>query len=52
MGTPSYAQNVHHRPKRTLAFSYIIPQQLGMFGPDFTNRLNVPTLGCKFFLSN
>ena len=32
----SYAQNVHHRPKRTLAFSDIFPKQLEIFSPNFT----------------
>jgi len=37
----SCAQNVHHRPKRTLAFSDIFPKQLGIFSPNFTRLLNV-----------
>jgi len=37
-----YVQNVHHRPKRTLAFSNIFPKQLGIFGPNFTHLLTVP----------
>jgi len=31
----------HHRPKRTLAFGDILPNQLGIFSPNFTNLLNV-----------
>ena len=38
----SYAQNVHHRPKRTLAFSDIFPNRLGIFSPNFTSLLCVP----------
>jgi len=37
----SCTQNVHHRPKRTLAFSDIFPKQLGIFRPNFTRLLNV-----------
>ena len=37
----SCAQNVHHRPKHTLAFSDIFPKQLGFFRPNFTHLLNV-----------
>jgi len=37
----SCVQNVHHRPKRTVAFSDIFPKQLGIFGPNFTYLLNV-----------
>jgi len=37
-----YVQNVHHRPKCTLAFSDIFPKQLGIFGPHFTHLLYVP----------
>jgi len=37
----SRAQNVHHRPKRTLAFSDIFPKHLGIFSPNFTRLLNV-----------
>jgi len=33
--------NVHHLPKRTLAFSDIYPKQLGIFSPNFTCLLNV-----------
>ena len=36
-----HAQNVHHRPKCTLAFSDIFPKQLGIFSPNFTRLLNV-----------
>jgi len=32
----SYAQNAHHRPKRTLAFSDIFPKQFRIFSPNFT----------------
>ena len=39
----SYVQNVHHRPKRTLAFSDVFPKQLGIFSPNFTRLLYVPT---------
>ena len=35
------AQNDHHLPKRTLAFSDIFPKQLGIFRPNFTRLLNV-----------
>jgi len=35
-------QNVHHRPKRTLAFSAIFPKQQGIFGPNFAHLLDVP----------
>ena len=37
----SCAQNVHHRLKRTLAFSDIsgFPKQLGIFSPNFTRLL-------------
>ena len=34
-------QNVHHRPKRTLAFSDIFPKQLEIFRPNFARLLNV-----------
>jgi len=34
-------QNVHHRPKRTLAFSWHFPKWLGIFSPNFTTLLNV-----------
>ena len=37
----SCAQNVHHRPKRTVAFSDIFPKQLWIFSPNFTHLLNV-----------
>jgi len=37
----SCAQNVHHRPKRTLAFSDIFPKQLGIFSPNFTRLFSV-----------
>ena len=37
-----YVQNVHHRPKRTLAFSDIFPKQLRIFGPNFTHLLCIP----------
>jgi len=37
----SCVQNVHHQPKRTLAFSDIFPKQLGIFSPNFTRLLNV-----------
>jgi len=37
----SYAQNVHHRPKCTLAFSDISPKQLRIFTPNFTHLLHV-----------
>ena len=35
------AQNVHHWPKRTLAFSDILPKQLGIFSSNFTYLLHV-----------
>ena len=34
-------QNVHHRPKCTLAFSDIFPKRLGIFSSKFTRLLNV-----------
>jgi len=34
-------QNVHHRPKRMLAFSDIFRKQLGIFSLNFTRLLNV-----------
>ena len=37
----SCAQNVHHQPKRTLAFSDIFAKLLGIFSPNFTRLLNV-----------
>ena len=37
----SCAQDVHHRPKRMLAFSDIFPKQLGIFRRNFTRLLNV-----------
>jgi len=37
----SCMQDVHHRLKRTLAFSYIFTKQLGIFSPNFTHLLNV-----------
>jgi len=37
----SYVQNVHHRPKRRLAFSTIFPKQLRIFHPNFTHLLHV-----------
>jgi len=37
----SCAQNVHHQPKRMLAFSDISPKRLGIFSPNFTRLLNV-----------
>jgi len=37
----SCAQNVHHRPKHTLAFSDIFHKQFGIFSPNFTHLLNV-----------
>ena len=40
----TYAQNVHHLQKRTLAFSDIFPKKLGIFRPNFsyfTRLLNV-----------
>jgi len=37
------AQNVHHRSKRTLAFSNILPKQLGIFSPNFTCLLYIHT---------
>jgi len=43
----SCAQNVHNRPKRTLAFSDIFPIQLGIFILNFTRLLNICTLECK-----
>jgi len=37
----SCAQNVHHRPKRMLAFSDTFPKQLGIFSPNFTWLLHI-----------
>jgi len=37
----SCAQNVHQRPKRTLAFSDVFTKWLGIFSPNFTRLLNV-----------
>ena len=37
----SCVQNVHHRPKRSLAFSDIFPKQLGIFRRNFTHLLIV-----------
>jgi len=37
----SCAQNVHHRPKHTVAFSDIFTKQLWIFSPNFTCLLNV-----------
>jgi len=37
----SFAQNVHHRPKRTLAFSVIFSKRLGIFSLNFIRLLNV-----------
>jgi len=49
----SCAQNVHHRPKRTLAFTDIFPKQLGIFRPNFTRLLNVHIYHrIQFFLLN
>jgi len=50
---PSCAQNVHHWPKRTLAFSDIFPKRLGIFSPNLTCLLSVhiSTLESNF-LSN
>jgi len=39
----SYAQDVHHRLKRTMAFSDIFPKQLWIFSPNVTHLLNVHT---------
>ena len=38
----SLAQNIHHRPKRTLAFSDIFHKQLEIFSQNFTRLLHVP----------
>jgi len=37
----SCVQNVHHRPKHTLAFSDNFPKQLGIFRSNFTRLLSV-----------
>jgi len=37
----SSVQNVHHRLKRTLTFSDILPKQLGIFSPNFIRLLSV-----------
>jgi len=48
----SCVQNVHHRPKRTLTFSDIIPKQLGIFRPNFTRLLKfMCTLEYKFLFN-
>ena len=36
----SCAQNVHHRAKRTLAFSDIFPKRLGILSPNFARTLH------------
>jgi len=36
----SCAQDLHHRLKRTLAFSGIFPKQLGIFSPNFKHLLS------------
>jgi len=36
-----YVQNVHHQPKRMLAFCDIFPKQLVIFDPNFTHLLHV-----------
>jgi len=36
-----HVQNVHHRPKRMLAFSDTFPKQLGILGPNFTHLLRL-----------
>ena len=41
----SCAQNVHHRPKCTLAFSDIFPKRLGIFSPNFTRLIHGPVYG-------
>jgi len=38
----SYVHTVHHRSKRTLAFSDIFPKQFGIFLPNFTHLFYVP----------
>jgi len=45
-----YAQNVHHRPKRTLASCDIFPKQLGILSTNFTHLLHtfLSTLDYKF----
>jgi len=48
----SCAQNVHHRPKCTLAFSDIFPKQLAIFSPNFTCLLNVHMYARVQFLFN
>jgi len=45
-------QNVHHQPKRTLAFSDIFSKQMGIFSPNFTRLLNIHKYaGMKIFYS-
>jgi len=46
-----YVQNVHYRPKRTLAFSNIFPQTVGNFLVQIlqTHYTFLPTLGYNFF---
>jgi len=39
----SCLQSDHHRPKRMLAFSDILPEQLGISSPNFTRLLSVHT---------
>jgi len=46
------AQDVHHRHKRTLAFSDIFPKQLGIFSPNLhTCQTFICTLKCKFLFN-
>jgi len=48
----SWAQNVHHRQKRLLAFSDIFPKQLRILSPNSTCLLNIQcTLECKFLFN-
>jgi len=41
------AQNVHYRPKSTLAFSDLFPKRLGSFSPNFTHLLSVHIYAIK-----
>ena len=48
----SYTQNVHHRPKCTLAFGGISPKHFGLFSPNFTHLLHVSIYVRLQFLFN
>jgi len=48
----SCVQNVHHRPKRMLAFSDIFPKQLGIFSPNFRCLLSSSIMGSRSQMIN